>query len=103
MTKEISHILLRWPDALIPPDEPACICYEIRASDDAVIRMVEIFPDGRILRNSIAHETRNGDDCPSLIEGPAQALLAVRPIGVLTPMAFENLWRQGNDRPVWFP
>ena len=58
----------RWPDVEVPEGEPLWLLYEVDREAGAVPRTVEIFPDGRIARNSVALERRYGDDCPSLID-----------------------------------
>lgn len=99
----LRHIWMPWPDPLVPENEPVWMAYEIDTDTDSVLRMVECFADGRLTRNSIALEQRNGDDCPSLIERSAMEVFTDPPGTTLTPEAFQALWLRGEDQPVWFP
>lgn len=90
----------RWPDSLVPEGEPLWLFYEVDRAADAVIRTVEVYPDGRITRNSIELEERNGDSCPSLIEGSLDFLIPN--VDEIAREAFEELWSKGVDTPFWF-
>ncbi|WP_298964959.1 hypothetical protein [uncultured Methylobacterium sp.] len=85
------------------PDLPLRSFYEIDHADDAVTRAVDILPDGRVIRDSLALERRNGDDCPSLIDTPLAEFLADAPLVEIDRAAFEAEWARGEDQPFWFP
>ena len=76
---------------------------EIDFEADAVVRSVDIFPDGRVTRNSVALEQRNGDDCRSLIDTSLAAGLEDAPLEEITEAEFETWWIEGKDEPFWFP
>ncbi|WP_439539898.1 DUF6881 domain-containing protein [Sphingomonas sp.] len=96
-----TYFRLPWPETDLPAGEPEWIYYEIDQSRDAVCRSIEVFPDGRIERNSIEIEQRGGRDCPSLIDLPLhEGFDGTEPIEI-SRAAFEDLWRQGLDVPFW--
>lgn len=98
-----SHFRARWPDADVPDGEPVWLLYEVDVEADTVLRTVEVYPGGKITRNSIELEQRKGDACPSLID----TSLAEGFKGVVTEdiamQEFEELWIRGVDTPFWFP
>ena len=53
-------------------------------------------------RDSVALEERNGDSCPSLVDGPFMQTVADVPLEEVRPDEFETLWEQGVDEPYWF-
>ncbi|MDR7033514.1 hypothetical protein [Mesorhizobium sp. BE184] len=92
----------RWPDEIVPVDEPAWLYYEVDVVADNIIRSLHIFQDGRIERNSVALEERNGDICPSLTDQPF--LVHARDhLEEISPSEFASLWSRGIDKPFWFP
>ncbi|QIG81590.1 hypothetical protein [Stakelama tenebrarum] len=76
--------------------------YEIDRSADAVLRTIEIFEDGRITRNSIDLEQRNGYHCPSLIDCSLNEGFDGVGVEAMPHDEFEALWAKGVDTPVWF-
>lgn len=93
-----------WHDPDVRPDKQTWIYYEVDTVEDVVLRMVEVFADGRIERDSIALEERKGDRCPSLVEGPFMETVRGNPLGLrVTAIQFEELWQRGTDTPFWFP
>lgn len=96
-----TYFRLPWPEPDLPAGEPDWLYYEINHAEDAVSRFVETFPDGRIARNSIEIETRNGGQCPSLIDTSLrEGFEGIRPEEI-SRERFEEFWRQGVDTPVW--
>ena len=63
-SSSLAYFRGRWPDDEIPDGEPEWVLYEISYEQDAVLRAVDIYPDGRITRNGVEIEERNGDHCP---------------------------------------
>jgi hypothetical protein len=92
----------RWPDDPIPDGEWEWCLYEISYEQDAVLRTVEIYPDGRITRNSIEIEQRHGDDCPSLIDCSLEEGFAGASPEEIGSEAFQEHWNLGTDQPFWF-
>jgi hypothetical protein len=92
----------RWPDSEVPADSPLWLHYEVSRSADAVLRTVDVFEDGRVNRNSIEIEQRNGDDCPSLIDCSLIEGFADVDLEEMPRAAFEALWKRGVDTPFWF-
>ena len=92
-----------WPEEPLPTDAPAWLYYEVDSEADAVVRTVEVFTDGRIARNSLAIERRNGADCPSLIDVPLDEAFADtgHPLEQITAEEFDVLWLKGVDTPFW--
>ena len=91
-----------WPGADAPADSPLWLHYEISKFADAVLRTVEVFENGRIARNSIELEQRNGDHCPSLIDCSLNEAFDGLEIEEMTRADFEALWERGADTPFWF-
>ncbi|MEE7504967.1 hypothetical protein [Methylobacterium mesophilicum] len=98
----LAYIRGRWPDADVPAGEPEWILFEVSKARDAVLRIVEIFADGRIARNSIALEERSGSPCPSLIDCSTVVAFSEAPVTEMTRSEFEHFWCRGRDTPVWF-
>jgi hypothetical protein len=98
----IAYYRGRWPEAEVPEGEPLWLYYEVDTEKDVVLRTVEVYPDGRIERNSIALEERNGASCPSLVDGPFMVLVQRVPLEEIKRDVFEVLWVRGRDKPVWF-
>ena len=97
----MKHIRMRWPEAEVPPGEPMWLLYELNEQEDAVVRSVDLFPDGTITRNSIAIEESGGKPCPSLIDCPiAEGFAGTNPEEIPID-EFEKLWMQGTDKPFW--
>lgn len=97
------HIRVRWPDDVLPAGEPEWLFYELEDAADRVLRSVELFPDGRVQRNSIEIEERNGDSCPSLWGvSVTEGLEGLSPAEI-SASEFEEAWRTGIDAPVWNP
>jgi hypothetical protein len=92
----------RCPDEIVPEDEPLWYLYEVDEAADAVLRSVEVFPDGRIARNSVELEQRNGDECPSLMDMSWHEAAAEMPLEKISAETFEELYRMGVDTPFWF-
>lgn len=92
---------LPWPDTEIPAGEPSWLYYEIDKEKDAVRRSIEVFPDGRITRNSIEIEERDGRPCPSLIDVSLDEGFGDGEPLAMSLDEFEDLWRQGVDTPLW--
>ena len=97
------HYKVRWPDDEVPEGEPTWLYYEVDPYADVVTRTVDTFADGRIRRNSIALEERNGDSCPSLVDGSFKDLTDGVALEEIASVEFDDLWNQGTDRPFWFP
>ena len=92
--------------ALVPDwsaDLPVSCFYEIDHDADAVLRSVEVFADGRVLRDSVDLEQRNRDSCPSLVDHSLAVAFADAPLEEITADAFGAMWAQGQDYPFWFP
>ncbi|WP_447760225.1 hypothetical protein [Sphingopyxis panaciterrae] len=92
----------RWPEEEIPDGEPEWVRYETSYEQDAVLRAVNIYRDGRITRNSIEIEERNGDRCPSLIDCSLTEGFADAPLKEIDRDEFEEHWERGTDEPFWF-
>jgi hypothetical protein len=43
-----------WPEKTVPVGEPDWIYNEVETDTDCVIRTVDLYPDGRAVRNSVA-------------------------------------------------
>ncbi|MEH3146232.1 MAG: hypothetical protein PGN34_12980 [Methylobacterium frigidaeris] len=99
----LRHYRARMPEADASEDLPLVSYYEVDHDGDAVTRAVEIYPDGRITRDSIAIEQRNGDHCPSLIDMALAGFIAAAPLEEIERETFEARWAEGADTPFWFP
>lgn len=95
------YFRLPWPEAEVPANEPSWLYYEIDKENDAVRRSIEVFPDGRITRNSIEIEERDGRPCPSLIDTSLDEGFGDGAPLAMTQNEFDDLWRQGIDTPFW--
>jgi hypothetical protein len=94
-----SYFGLPWPEPELPPGEPEWMYYEIDPSRGVVCRSIEVFPGGRIKRNSIKIEERAGRDCPSLIDvGLEEGFRGTKP-REMSRAEFEELWLSGVDAP----
>lgn len=87
---------LPWPEPDLPAGAPEWMYYEIDEAQDAVSRSIEVFPDGRIERNSIEIEERRGD-CPSLIDVSLQEGFEGTEPREMSQDDFEKLWLNGVD------
>lgn len=102
MLAKCTYYCARWPEADVPADSPIWMHYEIDRSADAVLRTIEIFEDGRVTRNGIDLEQRNGDHCPSLIDCSLSEGFDGVEMKPMSHAEFEALWAKGVDKPVWF-
>ncbi|HWU14419.1 MAG TPA: hypothetical protein VN157_10470 [Caulobacter sp.] len=94
----------RWPEPDVPDGTPLWVFYEIDEKADAILRDVQIYPDGRITRNSVVIEQRNGDDCPSLTDQSLRdGFFDWSALDAISSEDFEELWEKGDDKPFWFP
>jgi hypothetical protein len=93
----------RWPDSKVPDGGPLWLYYEVDDEADIVLRTVDVFQDGRIERNSIELEQRNGDICTSLVDGPFIETVQQAGLQPTTHDAFEGLWALGKNTPFWVP
>lgn len=93
---------VRWPDAVVPDGEPEWLLYEMDKQADTVLRTVDIYADGKVTRNSIDLEQRNGDVCPSLIDTSIVEAFEGVDLETITPSEFDKFWIVGEDRPFWF-
>lgn len=98
---ELRLVRARWPDQEVPAGSPIWLLYELDDDADAVVRSVEIFPDGLIARNSIEIETREGRSCPSLIGCSLAEGFAGVNFDPISRDEFEDLWTKGRDTPFW--
>lgn len=101
--RRFEYLRGRWPGADIPQGEPEWLLYEVDRLADAVLRSVEIFPDGNVTRNSIELEQRNGDVCPSLMDDSLDQAFKDAPLEQIAGEEFETFWMKGVDTPFWFP
>lgn len=95
------YFRLPWPEDEVPADEPSWLYYEIDKDNDAVRRSIEVFPDGRITRNSIEIEERDGRPYPSLIDTSLDDGFGDGEPLAMTEAEFEDLWQRGVDTPFW--
>jgi hypothetical protein len=87
----VIYVKGRWPDGDVPAGEPEWFYYEVKADTDVVCRTVDVFPEGRAIRNSIELSAREGPDFRepqyrSLVHG-----------NFLTDP--ESLWNGAMDKP----
>jgi hypothetical protein len=101
-TLEREYFRARWPDSRVPDASPLWLLYEIDRAADRCTRMVEIFPDGAITRNSIELEERNRDSCPSLFDDSLTDFLSHTGLETINREQFEAFWTKGVDTPFWF-
>lgn len=92
----------RWPEKQILAGSPVWLHYEVDKGANAVLRTVEVFPNGQVNRNSIELERRYGDYCPSLIDCSLDGLFDSAGFDQITREQFEELWLKGTDSPFWF-
>ena len=92
----------RWPQEQVPKGEPLWLFYEVDKAGGAVLRTVDVFPDGRIARNSVELEQRHGDECTSLIDCSLDDFFAVSDLDEISREQFEEVWTNGVDTPFWF-
>jgi hypothetical protein len=98
----LEYLRMRWPDPIVPEGEPEWLLYEISRGQDAVLRSVDLYADGRITRNSIEIEQRHGDHCPSLIDQSLDEGFGGVDLIPIERAEFEKLWALGIDKPFWF-
>lgn len=91
-----------WPDEVVPEGEAEWRLYEISRTQDAVLRTVDLYSDGRVTRNSIEIEQRHGDDCPSLIDTSLDDGFSDADLTAIDRDEFEQHWKRGTDEPFWF-
>ena len=97
----LRYVRARWPDPEVPPGEPLWLHYELDDQADAVVRTVDLYPDGAITRNSIEIEERGGTPCPSLIDCSLSDGFAGVELAEIPSEEFEKLWARGLDKPFW--
>lgn len=102
-TTALEYLRARWPDESVPVGAPEWLLYEIDRNMDAVLRIVELFGDGSITRNSVWIEQRSGQSCESLFEETLERAFEGAPLETITPQEFEACWERGVDTPFWFP
>ena len=97
----LRHLRARWPEPVIPEGEPTWLLYEIDDAADAVTRTVDIFDEGKVTRNSIEIEERDGRSCPSLINVSLAEGFAAADLEEISAEEFEAAWARGVDAPIW--
>lgn len=97
-----TYFRARDPDGIILEGIPLWYLYEVDEAADNVLRLVEVFPDGRVTRDSVELEQRNGDICPSLIDMSWHEAAAEMPLEKISAEVFEELYGVGVDTPFWF-
>ncbi len=97
----LRHVRGLWPDSPVPPGAPALLFYEIDDEADSVTRIVELYADGRVTRNSIEIEEQGGRPCPSLIDCSIKQGFKGADVRPVTVEVFEEAWHQGVDTPFW--
>ena len=90
------YIKGRWPEEPVPDGEPLWMYYEVATAKDVVTRMVEVYPNGDAIRNSIKLAERKGLDARdpehrSLVHG---AFLQTLPDGTdtISREEFDRVW-----------
>jgi hypothetical protein len=101
-TGSLEYYRGRWPEPTVPKGEPEWSFYEISREQDAVLRAVDLYPDGKVTRNSIEIEQRHGDECPSLIDCSLNEGFAGADLITIDRGEFEQFWNRGTDVPFWF-
>ena len=93
----------KWPEQTVPDGEPLWLFYEVMENRDVVTRMIEIFPNGVAVRDSIKLAEREGLDTRfpqdrSLVHG---AFLdgAREWLEVISKAEFNRLWDDADDKP----
>lgn len=99
----IVHFRLRFPDEVVPEENPEWFFYEVDTSTDNVLRMVNIFTDGRVTRDSVEIEERSGIACPSVLDFPFSQDMDELLLETISPEEFEQLWKTGVDTAFWYP
>lgn len=90
-----AYFRVPWPDQVLPEGEPAELLYEVD-ENDSVPRMVELFPDGRIERDSIENDPGPWGSIPSLVHGEWSVCIeGVEGVKVIQKAEFEAVWAQG--------
>lgn len=95
----LTYYRLPWPDAVVPPESPLEMLYEVQ--DEDVLKTVEIFADGRSERDSVESQAAVWGEFPSLIDVPWSEMkndvpdLQAHSIGA---DEFERLWSSAADR-----
>lgn len=97
------HFKGRWPDAVVPEGEPLWLFYEVCESTDVVTRMVEVFPSGASLRDSMLLAEREGFDARhpdqrSLVHGDFLHD-AAQWLDVISEAEFDRAWQSATDKP----
>lgn len=82
-----------WPEDTVPEGEPLWQYFEVDATADNVLRMVEVFADGTALRNSLALQARDGFPAISLVHGSFAAVSQGHRVEPVSPVSFERLWQ----------
>jgi hypothetical protein len=96
----LTYIQVPWPENPVPEGEPVWLFYEVDEAQDNVLRSVERFADGRLVRNSTDLETRDGWPCVSLFHGSFRELTVEVPLQPFSGPEFEALWKYAQDKPL---
>jgi hypothetical protein len=84
-----------WPEDTIPPGEPVWFYYEVESDTDCVIRAVELYSDGRAVRDSIA---LSGG--PSLVHADFWSDEEVRQyLSPISEEEFAEVWVNATEKP----
>lgn len=90
-----------WPEETVPKGEPQWQYFEVAPTADNVLRMVEVFSDGKALRNSLALQDRRGVPVVSLVHGSFAALSQGQRVEPVARETFEGLWPSAADLPAF--
>lgn len=105
----LAYFKLPWPEEPVPDDCPDWLYCEVEKDRDVVTRTVEVFADGRVIRNSIALAARDGLDVrppeyQSLVYGPfltvEEDYAGVPADAEISVAEFDEAWNVAIDKPL---
>ncbi|MBD1545988.1 hypothetical protein [Roseibium aggregatum] len=100
----LTYYRARWPEEEVPEGQPEWFFYEVDKAGDAVTRMVEVFPGGKITRNSVEiDQPQDGRHFDSLLDSSLDDDFYGEHLQAISREEFEALYAKGVDTPFWFP
>lgn len=104
----LAYFKSHWPEEVVPPDCPLTTYWEVETDRDVVTRMVDVFADGRAIRDSMELAKREGFDARppefrSLVHG--EFLTAPPeyydgdPLEAISEATFLEFWNRATDKP----
>lgn len=99
----LAYFKCRWPEETLPEGEPLWMYYEVVTERDIVTRIVDLYPNGDAIRDSLELDEREGPDQRdpkhrSLVHGPFLETLP-DDVETISGIEFCQIWDAATDNP----